>query len=155
MPDLPESATCPKSELHSEKEQGSACTPTANNKAPLDLLAREESQRATWEATSNPFATPGKKSKEDPDLSKPLGEPTRSWIFQGRKRNSSTRAPTRQESPQALLQTPQGRKRGLLHSEVHQSYFTSLGISAPANKEPFRVRIWLVLTRERTTKRKC
>ncbi|CAM6062199.1 unnamed protein product [Sphagnum tenellum] len=153
MPDLPESATCPKSESHSEKGQGPACTPTANIKAPLDLLAREGSQRVTWEATPNPFATLGKKSKEDRDLSEPLVEPTGGWIFQGKKRNTSTLAPTRQESPQALLHTPQrdatlGEKRGLLHSEVHQSYFTSLGISTPANKEPFRVRIWPILIRE-------
>jgi hypothetical protein len=32
---------------------------------------------------------------------------------------------------------------------VHHSYFASLGISAPANKEPFRVRIWPVLFREK------
>jgi hypothetical protein len=81
MPDIPEPATCPKSELLSEKEQGSACTPTVNIEASLDLLAREGSQRATWEATSNPFATPGKKSKEDPDLSEPPLEPTGGWIF--------------------------------------------------------------------------
>jgi len=59
----------------------------------------EGSQRATWEATSNPFTTPRKKSKEDPDLSEPPMEPTGGWIFQGRKRNTSTRAPIRQESP--------------------------------------------------------
>ncbi|CAM6074849.1 unnamed protein product [Sphagnum tenellum] len=154
MLDLLEFATCPKSESHSEKGQGPACTPIVNIKAPLDLLAREGSQRATWEATPNPFATPGKKSKEDPDLSEPPVEPTGSSIFQGKKRNTSTRAPTRQESPQVFLHTPQrdatpGGKRGLLHSEVHQSYFTSLGISTLANKEPFRVRIWLVLIREK------
>jgi hypothetical protein len=32
---------------------------------------------------------------------------------------------------------------------VHQSYFTSLGISALANKEPFKVRIWPVLFRKK------
>ncbi len=81
MSDFLEPATCPKSELHSEKEQGSACTPTVNIEAPLDLLAREGSQRATWEETSNPFATLGKKSKQDPDLSEPPMEPTGGWIF--------------------------------------------------------------------------
>jgi len=120
MSDLPEPITCPKAELHSEKEQGSACTPTVNIEAPLNLLAWEGSQRATWEATSNPFATQGKNSKEDPDLSEPPMEPTGGWIFQGRKRNTPTWVPTRQESPQALLHTPQrevtpGGKRGLLH----------------------------------------
>ncbi|CAK9198571.1 unnamed protein product [Sphagnum troendelagicum] len=37
MADLPEATTCPKSELHLEKEQGAACSPTAIIKAPLDL----------------------------------------------------------------------------------------------------------------------
>jgi hypothetical protein len=95
MADLPKSVTGSKSKLHSEKELGSACTPSANIKAPLDLQAREGSQRASCEATSNPFATPGKKSKEDPDPSEPPAEPTGGWIFQGRKRNTPTRAPTR------------------------------------------------------------
>ncbi|CAM6027952.1 unnamed protein product [Sphagnum balticum] len=154
MPELPEATTCPRSEPHSEKEQGSACIPTENSKAPLDLLAREEPQRASGEAPPNPFATPGKKSKEDPDLSEPPEEPTGGWIFQGRKKNTPTRAATRQESPQALLHTPQreatpGGKKGLLHSEVHHSYFTSLGILAPENKDPLRVMIWPVLFREK------
>ncbi|CAM6065948.1 unnamed protein product [Sphagnum tenellum] len=39
MADLPEAATCPKFELHSEKEQGTTCSPTAFIKAPLDLQA--------------------------------------------------------------------------------------------------------------------
>jgi hypothetical protein len=36
-----------------------------------------------------------------------------------------------------------------MHSEVHPSFFTSLGISASPNKEPFRARIWPVLIREK------
>jgi hypothetical protein len=76
MADLPESTTGSKSELHSEKELGSTCTPSTNIKAPLDLQAREGSQRAFCEATSNPFATPGKKSKEDSDPNEPPAEST-------------------------------------------------------------------------------
>jgi hypothetical protein len=76
MADLPESAIGSKSELNSKKELGSACTPSANIKAHLDLQAREGSQRASCEATSNPFATPGKKSKEDPAPSEPPAKPT-------------------------------------------------------------------------------
>jgi hypothetical protein len=36
-----------------------------------------------------------------------------------------------------------------MHSEVHNTFFTSLGITAPPNKEPFRARIWPVLTRDK------
>ncbi len=37
------------------------------------------------------------------------------------------------------------------HSEVHPSYFSSLGIAIPSNGEPFRARIWPVLTREKNS----
>ncbi|CAK9882577.1 unnamed protein product [Sphagnum jensenii] len=40
-----------------------------------------------------------------------------------------------------------------MHSEMHSSYFTSLGISAPPNKKPFRARIWPVLAREKDAQR--
>ncbi len=40
-----------------------------------------------------------------------------------------------------------------MHSEVHTSYFTSLGIPTPPNKEPFRARISPVLTREKNAQR--
>jgi len=46
-----------------------------------------------------------------------------------------------------------GGKRGLMHSEVHPSFFTSLGILAPLNKEPFRTRIWPVLVREKNSQK--
>jgi hypothetical protein len=48
--------------------------------------------------------------------------------------------------------TPRG-KRGLMHSEVHLSYFTSLGIQVPPNKEPLRARIWPVVTRVKEEKK--
>jgi hypothetical protein len=35
------------------------------------------------------------------------------------------------------------------HSEVHPSYFSFLAIAIPRNGEPFRARIWPVLTREK------
>jgi hypothetical protein len=34
-----------------------------------------------------------------------------------------------------------------MHSEVHPSYLTSLGIPTPPNKEPFRVRVGPILVR--------
>jgi hypothetical protein len=41
-----------------------------------------------------------------------------------------------------------------MHSEVHPSYFTSLGIQVPPSKEPLRARIWPVLTRVKKKKKK-
>ncbi len=40
-----------------------------------------------------------------------------------------------------------------MHSEVHPSFFTSLGIPASPNKEPFRTRVWLVLIREKNSQK--
>jgi len=158
MLDFLESAACPKSESLTEKEHCSTGTLSPNIKPSFGFPAREGPQRATREAASNPFATPGKKDNEAPRPSAPPSEPMEGWVFQGKKRNAPIRASPRQEPPQASLHTPQkdvtpGGKRGLLHSEVHQSYFTSLGILVPDNKEPFRARFWPVLTREKDAQR--
>jgi hypothetical protein len=40
-----------------------------------------------------------------------------------------------------------------MHSKVHPSFFTSLGIPTPPNKEPFRTRIWPVLVREKNSQK--
>ncbi|CAK9262080.1 unnamed protein product [Sphagnum jensenii] len=59
----------------------------------------------------------------------------------GRKRAKASLEPPQQEPTL-------GGKRVQLHSEVQSSYFSSLGIATPSNCEPFRARIWPVLTRE-------
>jgi len=46
-----------------------------------------------------------------------------------------------------------GGKRGQLHFEVHPSFFTSLDIPVLPNQEFFRVRIWLVLVREKNSQK--
>jgi hypothetical protein len=157
MSDPPESAACPKTEPHTKKEQCSTSTLTPI-KPPFDFPTRVGPKRETREETFNPFATPEKKGKEAPGPSDPPSESMEGWVFQGKKMNAPIRAPPKQESPQAFLRTPQkdvtlSGKRGRLHSEVHQSYLTSLGISVSTNKEPFRVRFWPVLTRDKDTQR--
>ncbi|CAK9227226.1 unnamed protein product [Sphagnum troendelagicum] len=67
-------------------------------------------------------------------------------------------ASPRQGTTQLPFHTPQreampGGKRGLMHSEVHPSFFTSLGILAPPNRKPFRTRIWPVLVREKNSQK--
>jgi hypothetical protein len=78
------------------------------------------------------------------------------WFFQGRKKHIPKLASPRPEAHQGLFQTPQqkptsGGKKVQFHSEVHSSYFSSLGIAIPSNGEPFRARIWPVLTREKNS----
>ncbi len=74
------------------------------------------------------------------------------WSFQGRKRLDPKQTPPRPNTqhlspnPSRKDLTPSG-KRSLMHSEVNPSYFTSLGIQVPPNKEPLRAKIWPVLTR--------
>jgi hypothetical protein len=46
-----------------------------------------------------------------------------------------------------------GGKRGLMHSEVHPSYFTFFGIQVPPSKEPLRARIWPILSRMKEEKK--
>ncbi len=71
------------------------------------------------------------------------------WLRPGTKCSSPpspiSRTPQRETTP--------GGKRGLLHSEIHPSFFTALGIPVPTNKEPFKTRIWPVLTREKNAQK--
>jgi hypothetical protein len=46
-----------------------------------------------------------------------------------------------------------GGKRGQLHSEVHPSFFSSLGISIPPNWELFGTRVWPVLVRQKNSQK--
>jgi hypothetical protein len=81
MPEFPEFVTCSKTESHTKKEQRSVGTLSPNNKPSFRFLAWEGPQRATREATSNPFATPDKKGKEAPGPSVPPGESMEAWVF--------------------------------------------------------------------------
>jgi len=106
MPDLLKLAACPKSESLTEKEHCSTGTLSLNIKPSFCFPAREGPQRATKEATFNPFATPGKKDNEAPGPRAPPGEPMEGWVFQGKKRNAPIWASPKQEPPQATLHTP-------------------------------------------------
>jgi hypothetical protein len=80
------------------------------------------------------------------------------WIFQGRKKHTPKIASLRPVLPQSTTLTPNhditlGGRRKRTHSDVHCSYFTSLGISSPPGQEHARARIWLVLSREKNTQK--
>ncbi len=85
-------------------------------------------------------------------------EVTERWSFQGKRKHIPKLALPRQDAARFPFHAPQreatlGGKRGLMHSEVHPSFFTSLGIPAPPNKKPFRTRIWPVLVREKNSQK--
>ncbi len=80
------------------------------------------------------------------------------WSFQGRRKHAPKIVSPRPDPRQVPFRTPQQEppssgKRQQFHSEVHHSYFSSLGIETPSNGEPFRARIWPVLTRDKNSKK--
>jgi len=106
---------------------------------------------------SNPFVgNPEEAAKTTSQLKRPEG-PEEGWIFQGKKKklgmlvriHSPRQEPAKPTdySPQPAL-TP-GGKRGQTHSELHHSYFDSLGIPMPEGQEFCKAWIWPVLSREK------
>ncbi|CAM6058159.1 unnamed protein product [Sphagnum tenellum] len=85
MPNLPESAAYPMTKPHKEKEQCLIDTLSPNNKPSFSFPTQESSQRATREATSNPFATPGKKGKEARDQACPQVNRWKAGSFRERR----------------------------------------------------------------------
>jgi hypothetical protein len=132
---------------------------TSNAKLLFSFSEHEGAQRQSLEANANPFGCPSEKTSEANGPRRIPVESMEGWTFQGRRKQAPTLASPRQGLTQSPLHTPlmegtPGGKRGLMHSEVLPSFFTSLGISASPNKEPLGARIWPVLTREKNVQRK-
>ncbi len=104
--------------------------------------------------TLNPFE--GKMIKRDL-LQGQLEDPGEGWTFQGKRRTPAKMPSPRQDPAKLSIRSPQlattpGGKRGLTQSELHRSFFESLGIAVPGNQEFGRVKIWPVLSREKDEK---
>ncbi len=130
------------------------------NSTPNFGIQELASSQAPSPATkSNPFAILGEDNVGATTLMEMQEDMKEGWSFQGWKRHDPKQTPPRQvmhhlsPHPSHREITP-GGKRGLMHSEVHPSYFTSLGIQVPPSKEPLRARIWPVLTRVKKKKKK-
>jgi hypothetical protein len=101
---------------------------------------------------TNPFTALEADNLEAEEEKDNLGEMKESWTFQGRKKHTPRITSPRQVTPQTPTPslshdvTPRGRRKRM-HSDVHCSYFTSLGISSPPSQEHTRARIWPVLSR--------
>ncbi len=158
MSDPSEPLARSKSETQPEEEHPSVGGHTPNTKPLFGIPAQVGTQGRTLEANVNPFVSLGEESREAGRFSRPLVEATEGWVFQGRRRHAPILASPRLETTQSPLHTPQreatpGGKKGLMHSEVHPSFFTSLGISTPPNKESLRTKIWPMLIRKKNAKR--
>jgi hypothetical protein len=137
---LPEEATMPKNKLF------------------FGLLGLTGPQAQKTEANTNPFANSEEGSCGVDLRARPQEDTLEGWSFQGRRKHAPKLALPRPETHHTLPRTPQqettlGGKKVQLHSEVHPSYFSSLGMTIPANGEPFRARIWLVLVREKNAQK--
>ncbi|CAK9271837.1 unnamed protein product [Sphagnum jensenii] len=135
-----------------EKPSEEAMTPKPNLFFELPELNCPQAQKS--EAAVNPFANSEEGSRGGDMRARCQEDTTEGWSFQGRKKHIPKLASPRPKMRQGLPRTPQqdptsGGKRAQFHSKVHPSYFSSLGIDTPSNGEPFRARIWPVLTREK------
>ncbi len=129
------------------------------NSTPNFRIQELASSQAPSPATkSNPFAILGEDNSGAEALMKMHEDIKEGRSFQERKRHDPKQASPRQDmhhpSPHTShRETTPGGKKGLMHSKVHPSYFTSLGIPVPPNKEPLRARVWLVLSRVKDSKK--
>ncbi|CAK9872506.1 unnamed protein product [Sphagnum jensenii] len=133
-----ESPICHKGGARPEAEQLREGGPMPNAKLHFGIPELMGSCTKATEAC----ASPGESNREARRLNRPHGEATEGWAFQGRRRHTPKLASPRQDASQSPSHTPQreatpGGKRGLMHSEIHPSFFTSLGIPIQSNKEPF------------------
>jgi hypothetical protein len=86
-----------------------------------------------------------------------MEDPGEGWTFQGKRRVPGKIHTPRQDPvepltrPPQLTTTPSGKRR-LTQSELHRSFFESLGIPVPSNQEFGRAKIWPILAREKDGK---
>jgi hypothetical protein len=107
---------------------------------------------------TNPFTALEADNPEAEKEKDKLGEMKESWTFQGRKKHTPRVTSPRQALPQTPTPSPghdvtPGGRRKRMHSDVHCSYFTSLGISSPPGQEHAIARIWPVLSREKNAQK--
>jgi len=114
-----------------------------------------DSNQAT---STNPFAALEANNPEAEDAMDNLEEMREGWTFQGRKKHTPKIVALRQVLSQSTTLTSNhdvtlGGRRKRTHSDVHCSYFTSLGISSPPRQEHARTRIWPVMSREKNAQK--
>ncbi|CAN5974574.1 unnamed protein product [Sphagnum jensenii] len=158
MTEPPPSPSRAKGETRSEARKPPEEATTPKNKLFLELPGLNCPQTRKPEANANPFASSEEGSQGVNLRARPQEDTLEGWSFQGRRKHAPKLASPRPEPHHTFPRTPQqetplGGKRVQLHSEVHPSYFSSLGMSIPTNGKPFRARIWPVLTREKNSRK--
>jgi hypothetical protein len=141
-------------------------SPTARTRPENPLLEqpnfgyRSEAPHQTYfsAANANPFAALEKLNPEEEDLKHTQEEMGERWVFQAGRKLAPRFVSPGKAPPPSPTHTPtqdcvSGSKRKRTRSEVHNSFFTSLGISVPPGQEFARTKIWPVLSRERDEQR--
>jgi hypothetical protein len=154
MSEPPPSPNRAKGETRAETKNPPEEATTPRNKLFFGLPGILDPQTQRTEANTNPFANLNEGSRGANGNIRPQEDELEGWSFQGRRKHAPKLASPRPEMHHILPRTPQqdttpGGTRGQLHSKVHPSYFSSLGMTIPANGEPFRARIWPVMVREK------
>ncbi len=146
----------PPSQLGSERWKESDSTPRTQLRFGLPGTVSHQTRLSV--PTTNPFASPAEGAREGGASPNPQEEMTGGWSFQGRKKHAHKLTSPRPEARSPIPHTPPqettpGGKRGQQHSEVPPSFFTSLGITIPQDREPLRARVWPVLAREKNARK--
>ncbi len=137
-------------------------SPTAKTRPKSPLLEqpnfgyRSEPPHQTYfsVANANPFATLETINSEEEDLKHTQEETGERWVFRAGRKLAPIFISPRKAPPPSPTHTPtqdyaSGSRRKRTRSEVHNSFFTSLGISVPPGQEFTGARVWPVFSRER------
>jgi len=158
MSDISASPThaLPPSQLGAERRKESVSTPRTQLRFELPETGSHQTRPSA--PITNPFASPAEGVREGRASPNPQEETTGGWTFQGRKKHTHKLTSPRPEVHLPISHTPPqettpGGKKGQQHSEVPPSFFTSLGITIPQDREPLRARVWPVLAREKNARK--
>jgi hypothetical protein len=106
----------------------------------------------------NPFAEDGEEARRTDLLQKPHEDTSGGWTFQGKKKLPAKIISPRQDPALPFSHTPRptsmpGGKKGQTNSELHHTYFKSLGIPVPIGQDFCKARVWPVLSRAKNERK--
>ncbi len=140
------------------REKGADGRSTPETKLIFNLLGGHNGATQRKWAYVNPFEALNGEDDASNFLRKAPKASEGGCIFQGKKKHMvkiDSSRPEANHQPQlaALLGRTLGEKRGQKYSELHHSFFDSLGIPLPKNAKHCKARIWPVLMREKDTQK--
>ncbi len=175
---LPSAGTAPRSSkdtsgsLETDQAMADPTTPPGFRQGKLNPTARTRPENLLLEqpnfgyrlealhqsylsaANTNPFAALETINPEEEDLKHTQEETGERWVFQASRKQAPRFVSPGKTPPPSPTHTPtqdcaSGSRRKRTRSEVHYSFFTSLGISVPPGQEFARASVWPVFSRER------